>query len=70
MPNPALTLPGYKTYIVAFTVVMIGVSEGLLGADIPGVEVGPDWLEYVLTGLGVGSIRAALGKLIEAFTGN
>lgn len=68
MPNP--TFAGYKTYLVAGFVVFVGVVEGLLGVDLPGVEVGDDWMQYVVSGLGLGSLRAAISKVIEAITGN
>lgn len=55
-------LQGKKTYVVAVVVVVIGVTEGLLGIDVPGVFVGPDWLTWILTGLGLSSFRAAIGK--------
>jgi lysozyme family protein len=63
------TFPNYKMYAVGVMVMFIGVAEGLLGWDIPGVEVGPDWLDYVLTGMGIGSLRAAIAKLMAAFAG-
>ncbi|RMF06618.1 MAG: hypothetical protein D6773_04230 [Alphaproteobacteria bacterium] len=70
MPNPVNLLPGYKTYIVSILVVLIGIAEGVLGLDIPGVTVGDDWLQYILMGTGLGSLRAAVAKVLEALTGN
>jgi len=61
---------GYKTYFVAFLVVMIGVGEGVLGVDIPGVVVGDDWMAYIIGGLGLGSFRSAFQKVIDGFLGN
>ena len=55
-------LDGKKTFLLGGLIIAIGVSEGLLGWDVPGVEVGDDWLGYVLTGLGVGTFRDALRK--------
>jgi hypothetical protein len=55
-------LKGYKFYVLAVVVGAIGVSEGLLGVDIPGVEVGSDWLNWVLMSLGMGFGRAAVAK--------
>jgi hypothetical protein len=57
-------LDGYKTYIVAAIVVAIGLAEGLFGLDIPGIDVGANWMDYVLSGLGLGSVRSALGKIV------
>ncbi len=56
-------MDGKKTHFVALIVVLIGVMEGLLGADIPGVNVGDDWLNYVLTGLGLSSVRDGIRKI-------
>jgi len=64
------TMSGWKTYVVSFAIVLIGVSEGVFGADIPGVVVGDDWLQYIISGLGLGSIRAAIGKIIDGVAGN
>ena len=61
---------GYKTFVVAAAVVFIGVVEGLLGFDIPGVTVGSDWVVWVLSGLGLGSMRDAIRKLVDMFSGN
>ncbi len=55
-------LDGYKMYIIAAVVVIVGVSEGLLGVDIPGVVVGPDWLGWILAGLGIGAAKSAIAK--------
>lgn len=55
-------LSGYKTYVIALVVIIIGVVEGALGFDIPGVEVGPDWLQWVLNGIGLGTLRAGISK--------
>ncbi|RMF06602.1 MAG: hypothetical protein D6773_04245 [Alphaproteobacteria bacterium] len=70
MPNPTQFLSGYRTYIVSTLVVLIGIAEGLLGLDIPGVTVGDNWLNYILVGTGFSSLRAAVNKAIEAVTGN
>ncbi len=65
MPNPGITLPNYKTYIVAAVVALIGVLKGVFDIDVPGTTVGDDWLQYILTGMGIGSMRAAIQKLIN-----
>lgn len=57
-------LDGYKTYIVVGMVVLIALVEGVLGIDIPGAEVGDNWLEYVLGALGLGGLRSALAKQV------
>ncbi len=57
-------LKGYKFYVLAATVAMIGVSEGVLGVDIPGVVVDPaNWMQWVLAGWGMGAGRAAVAKI-------
>ena len=68
--NPLDFTDGYKTYFVALMIVLIGVGEGLLGVDIPGVEVGDDWMQYIIAGLGLGSVRSALQKAIDGLLGN
>lgn len=56
-------LQGYKFYVVAAVVVAIGVSEGLLNLDIPGVVVGNDWLGWIIAGMGMGAARSAVAKI-------
>lgn len=68
--NPFNFADGYKTYFVALTIVMIGVGEGVLGVDIPGVEVGDDWMAYIVGGLGLGSFRSMVQKVIDGLLGN
>jgi len=63
-------LDGYKTYVVAAAIILIGIAEGPLGLDVPGIAVGDDWLAWVMSGLGLGSVRDAIRKLIDAFAGN
>jgi len=55
-------LKNKKMYGVALIVIIIGVAEGLLGIDVPGIEVGNDWLGYILAGLGLGATKAAIVK--------
>lgn len=55
---------GAKTYVIAVLIVAIAISEGLLGFDIPGVDVGDDWLGWMLNGLGLGTVRAGIGKAV------
>lgn len=55
-------ISGKKTYIVGAMVIAIGVIEGPLGMDIPGVDIGPDWVMYVMNGMGLGTLRAGIAK--------
>lgn len=55
-------LQGRKTYIIGALLVLIGVAEGLLGLDVPGVEVGEDWVAYVLNGLGLTTLRRGIAR--------
>lgn len=55
-------LKNKKMYGIALMVVAIGVCEGPLGIDIPGVVVGPDWLGWIIAGLGIGATKAAIAK--------
>ena len=54
-------LKGYRTYIVAASLLLVVFVERGLGLDIPGVEVGNDWLVLVLNALGLGTLRAGIG---------
>ena len=55
-------LEGYKTYIAAALLAVIGIAEGLLGIDVPGVTLSDNWLMTLLTAFGLGSLRSAIGK--------
>lgn len=59
-------LKGYRTYIVAASLLLIVFVEKGLGFDIPGVDVGDDWLLLVMNALGLGTLRAG----IDARSGN
>jgi hypothetical protein len=56
---------GYRTYIIAVTLVLVVLVEKGLGIDVPGVEVGSDWLTYVLGALGLGTLRAGLANTAQ-----
>lgn len=64
--NPMKQVDGMKTYIVAAAVALIGISEGVLGVDIPGAEMQENWIEMVLGAAGLGTVRHAIAKLIRA----
>ena len=53
---------GYRTYIIAAVLVLVVVVEKGLGIDVPGVDVGPDWLTLVLGALGLGTLRAGIAS--------
>ena len=55
-------LNGYKTYIVAALLAIVGVVEGVLGMDIPGVNVADDWFVILLEAAGLGALRAGVAK--------
>lgn len=56
---------GYRTYIIAVTLVLVVLVEKGLGIDVPGVEVGSDWLTYVLSALGLGTLRAGIANTAQ-----
>lgn len=57
-------LSGNKTYIIAGLVVIVGVLEGALGVDLPGVVVDPEnWVTWIFGGGGFATMRAALAKV-------
>jgi hypothetical protein len=51
------SLEGRKTYLVALTLIVLVVIEKALGVDIPGFDVGDDWLLVILNALGLGALR-------------
>lgn len=53
---------GYRTYIVAATLILVVIVEKGLGIDVPGVDVGSDWLTQILAALGLGTLRAGIGS--------
>lgn len=55
-------ITGYKTYIAAALLALVGLAEGLAGLDIPGVTLDENWLMVLLGALGLGGLRAAIGK--------
>lgn len=55
-------LNGYKTYIVAALLAIVGIVEGVLGMDIPGVEVSDNWFTILLEAAGLGALRAGVAK--------
>lgn len=55
-------LAGYKTYLVAAMLAATVLLERGLGIDVPGIEVHDDWLLVLLNALGLGSLRAGIGR--------
>jgi hypothetical protein len=55
-------LAGKKTYIAAVLLALVGITEGWLGIDIPGVTLGDNWVMALLSAFGLGSLRNAVGK--------
>jgi len=55
-------LNGYKTYLAAFLLAAVGIIEGVLGIDIPGVQVDDNWFTILIGALGLGGIRHAIAK--------
>lgn len=59
-----LTLSGYKTYIAAFGLALVGVLEGILAIDVPGVTLDQNWMLVLLGALGLGGLKAAITKAV------
>lgn len=51
---------GYRTYIIAAVLILVVIVEKGLGIDIPGVDVGSDWLTQILAALGLSTLRAGI----------
>ena len=51
---------GYRTYVIAAVLILVVVVEKGLGIDVPGVDVGSDWLTQILAALGLGTLRAGM----------
>ena len=51
---------GYRSYLVAATILLVVVIEKLAGIDVPGVTLQDSWLTHLLGALGLGALRAAL----------
>lgn len=55
-------LEGKKTYAVAALVLLVVIVEKVAGIDIPGIDIGDDWLNYVMSALGLTALRNAMGR--------
>jgi hypothetical protein len=53
-------LSGYKTYIVMWTMVGCIVVEKVMGFDVPGFEMGDDWVNWLLGAFGLGALRSGM----------
>lgn len=54
-----MPLKGWKTYIVATAIVVLGVMSAV-GVDIQGVTLPEDWFVTVLEGLGIAALRKGI----------
>jgi hypothetical protein len=55
-------IDGYKTYIIVAVFLALVALEKIGGFDIPGFEVGEDWIGVVLGAFGVGALRSGVKK--------
>ena len=55
-------LNGYKTYLVMAALLAVVALEKGLGLDVPGVALGDDWTLIVMNAIGLGALRAGIGK--------
>lgn len=53
-------LEGKKTYIIAAMILLSVLVEKGLGVDVPGIEMGDDWLLLVMNALGLGTLRRGI----------
>ena len=54
---------GQKTYVIAGIIILVAVTEGIFGIDVPGIDVGDDWIGWALNGLGLGTLRSGIAKV-------
>jgi hypothetical protein len=55
---------GWKTLLAVALMVLVAVAEGVLGIDVPAVNVADNWGTVLIEALGLGGIRAAIAKNI------
>lgn len=55
-------LNGWKTYLVAAALALVVILEKGLGLDVPGVELGDDWLLVLLNAAGLGALRHGIAR--------
>ena len=60
MGNILNAVSGYKTYIASGSIILIGIVAGPLGVEIPGVDIGDNWLNYIYAGIFGGTFRSAM----------
>jgi hypothetical protein len=58
-------LQGKKSYIVAAVLVVLVFLTKFAGIQIPGVDVGDNWLTVVMGALGLGALRSAIGTISQ-----
>lgn len=57
-------LNGWKTYLVAAALAAVVILEKGLGLDVPGVELGEDWLLVLLYAAGLGALRHGIARAL------
>lgn len=64
--NPLQTiwtaLDGWKMYLGAATILLSVVVEKGLGVDLPGIQIGDDWMNYIWSAWGLVGLKSALSK--------
>lgn len=56
-------LEGKKTYILIAIFILGVIAEKAFGWDVPGFDPGTDWMQQILGAIGLGTLRASVGKL-------
>lgn len=64
MPQPS-DLLNKTNLLVALPLGAVAVMEGVLGIDIPGVQLEENWLEALLAALGIFSFRDTFRKILN-----
>ena len=55
-------LKGKKSYLIAGAIILLVILEKVLGIDVPGVELGDNWGEWILGAGGLSALRAGVGR--------
>lgn len=62
LANLRAGLSGKKTYIVVLMMIILVIVEKGAGIDVPNYDPGPNWMNDILTAVGLGTLRLGIAK--------